>query len=1030
MIPLRLHTKFMVLVLGSLTLFLGTISVYLINREARLLERKAEEKQHILAFTIYSDLKESMIEETPRSTLRLMESLRGQHDLVRLEVLRKDGTPAFGVPGTPVVLPQLTQSFETGKQLSFHQNKRQPVHTILYPLLNEPVCSSCHRGEQPVLGVLLICLSREDSLREIADSRKTLTLFFTALILLTGMVLYFLVRRVILQPLAVLHHGAERIGRGELNHRISLATNDEMQDLAESLNTMGSSLEESYSGLEQMVRERTAEVEDKAKRLYDYSRDMATISRLSTKVFDAEQPFEEMLNRFQWAVNRGLGYQRSVLCLIDRKQAVLEVKRDSGLADSLGLTTRPLDGSDPFAELVRSGKELVMQDASADPVFGLYLKNSAEPLSLAVVPLRTNVHHRRCWEIKSCVRNDCPAFQREEEPCWLLPGTCCGNSLMESYGDKLAYCMTCEVFPILGVLIVAGRSSHSFRRRDLNVLRILASEMGAAIENHILHDDNRQLVRDLLELHNVTAAAMADLSLGRALEAFTGSAMKFSGLDACNFWLLSDDGQELVRKAGSGPEQPAGSYPPRLPVDQGVLGRAFSENTIVAEYNLPANDATELGRSVPASELRGVLALPLQTRNQPLGVLSVHKKGTTPFLEREVVAFMLLANHAAMAMNVCTLNAELKSQNRELAATISLMRGILASMSSGVLLLGPDGTIRLINEAGADLLHMRPDDMMGRPMAELFPEAGVFLTTSPGLYQEVEITRRSNTGITLGFSTARYSGQMGGQEGTIVVYRDLTEIKSLQAAVLTKERFAAMGQVVAGVAHEIRNPLFGISSIGQIFERELTSAGHLELVHALLSETKRLNELVEELLIYGRPAKLVLASCDLSALWRDVTGMHREELVQKGISLTAEIDRAQTRAHVDANQIRQVFLNLFRNAVDATAPGGGHRDTAAARGPQRHFFHHRYRHGDPGASACQGLRSVLYDQIKRHRPWPCHMQEDRRGPRRADLAGEPRTGGSGRLTGNYGHRQDPVPDRRPGSARVVRRMILTAFGAT
>ena len=55
-----------------------------------------------------------------------------------------------------------------------------------------------------------------------------------------------------------------------------------------------------------------------------------------------------------------------------------------------------------------------------------------------------------------------------------------------------------------------------------------------------------------------------------------------------------------------------------------------------------------------------------------------------------------------------------------------------------------------------------------------------------------------------------------------MVYRDLTEIKALQAAVLNKERFAAMGQVVAGVAHEIRNPLFGISSIGQIFERELT----------------------------------------------------------------------------------------------------------------------------------------------------------------------------------------------------------------
>ena len=730
-----------------------------------------------------------------------------------------------------------------------------------------------------------------------------------------------LVRRVVLQPLAVLHDGAERIGRGELGHRIGMTTHDEMQDLAESLNTMARSLEESYSGLEGMVRERTAEVEGKARQVYEYSREMATISRLSIKVFNAEQPLEEMLDRFLWAVTHGLGYHRSLLCLVDRKQALLEVKRDSGLGGLISLESRPLHSADPFAELVRSGREKVVQDAATDPVFRGYVRNIDSPLSLAVVPIRTAIQHRRCWEIKSCAHNECPAYQREEVACWLLPGTCCGSTFMESYGDKLAYCMTCEVFPVLGVLIVAARSGRAFRRRDLNVLRILAAEMGAALENHLLHDDNRQLVRDLLELHNVTAAALADLSLDRALDAFTDSAMKFSGLDACNFWVLSEDGTALVHKCGTGPEHlDAQSYPARLPLDRGVLARAFTENRAVTEYNVAVNDPTELGRSAPGRELRGVLALPLQTPMRPLGVLSVHKKAATPFLEREVVAFMLLANHAAMAMNVCTLNAELKSQNRELASNISLMRGILGSLSSGVLLVGRDGVIKLVNQAGAELLHARPEEMMGRSLTELFPEAAVFLVTSHGLYREVDIMRRSGTPISLGFSTAPYSGDSDGQEGTIVVYRDLTEIKSLQAAVLTKERFAAMGQVVAGVAHEIRNPLFGISSIGQIFERELKDPGHLELVSALLSETKRLNELVEELLVYGRPVNLSLAECDLSALWRDVIGMHREELNRKGITISAEL--AQTTAHVDAHQIRQLFLNLFRNAVDATAPGG------------------------------------------------------------------------------------------------------------
>src|SRR5512141_2756955 len=121
MLPLRLHAKFLVLILGSLIIFLGTLSVYLIDREARLLERKAEEKQPVLAYAIYSDLKESMIEGAPRSTLGLMENLRGKNDVVRLEVLRRDGTRAFGVPGPPMVLTQLAGSFDSGAQASFLQ---------------------------------------------------------------------------------------------------------------------------------------------------------------------------------------------------------------------------------------------------------------------------------------------------------------------------------------------------------------------------------------------------------------------------------------------------------------------------------------------------------------------------------------------------------------------------------------------------------------------------------------------------------------------------------------------------------------------------------------------------------------------------------------------------------------------------------------------------------------------------------------------------------------------------------------------
>ncbi len=131
-----------------------------------------------------------------------------------------------------------------------------------------------------------------------------------------------------------------------------------------------------------------------------------------------------------------------------------------------------------------------------------------------------------------------------------------------------------------------------------------------------------------------------------------------------------------------------------------------------------------------------------------------------------------------------------------------------------------------------------------------------------------------------------------------------------------------MGQVVAGVAHEIRNPLFGISSVGQILERELVDPPASGTGPRAAAETKRMNQMVEELLLYGRPMQLTLERCDLAKIWEEVIGLNRGELDQRGIRISGDSRSLRMKAMLDSAQIRQVFLNLLRNAIDATHPGG------------------------------------------------------------------------------------------------------------
>ena len=224
------------------------------------------------------------------------------------------------------------------------------------------------------------------------------------------------------------------------------------------------------------------------------------------------------------------------------------------------------------------------------------------------------------------------------------------------------------------------------------------------------------------------------------------------------------------------------------------------------------------------------------------------------------------------------------------------MQAILSQMPCGVMLLDRDGRVLLINPLGARILRRHSDTLIGRMLQDVVPGTQVFMDPDAAACRELELLMPEGMVCPIGYLSAPK-----GQD---------------------KERFVAVGRVVAGVAHEIKNPLFGISSVAQIFERELINPIHRELAQALLAETRRLNHLVDELLVYGRPMKLRAERCDLSRLLEEVFQVHRREIREKGIVVRDEQLVPKIITYVDSGQIRQVFLNLLRNAVDAMPRGG------------------------------------------------------------------------------------------------------------
>src|SRR6185295_17499386 len=137
--------------------------------------------------------------------------------------------------------------------------------------------------------------------------------------------------------------------------------------------------------------------------------------------------------------------------------------------------------------------------------------------------------------------------------------------------------------------------------------------------------------------------------------------------------------------------------------------------------------------------------------------------------------------------------------------------------------------------------------------------------------RESEIVLPDGARIPVGYSNAFFVDTRDGRDAIIITFRDLSDVRELRRKVRHAERLATVGTVAAGIAHEIRNPLFGISATAQVLARELPAGSPLlELCEGMLDETRRLNALVENLVTYSRPPSLNRSPVEPCRLWDDV----------------------------------------------------------------------------------------------------------------------------------------------------------------
>jgi signal transduction histidine kinase len=279
--------------------------------------------------------------------------------------------------------------------------------------------------------------------------------------------------------------------------------------------------------------------------------------------------------------------------------------------------------------------------------------------------------------------------------------------------------------------------------------------------------------------------------------------------------------------------------------------------------------------------------------------------------------------------------AVLRRSRKEIKQERDFKQTIVDNVEVGILTLDSDQRVTSLNGVARTILKISEEALVEYlPLSELlqaFPEMHQAISASKQAERWSEYVTLERDGLSLTYRLALYPLSSGREGGHILTIEDLTERVSFRQRMARFERLASLGRLSAGIAHEVRNPLTGISLLlDELHDRLLANPVDQKLIQRALHEIERLENLVNELLNFASLPDTRLAPGDLATVLRDTLFLVSKQFQKQNIRLHEDIPETLPHPRMDSDRLKQAILNLLTNALDAM-PGGGALWIAAQR---------------------------------------------------------------------------------------------------
>ncbi|MGZ4965786.1 MAG: ATP-binding protein, partial [Chthoniobacterales bacterium] len=392
--------------------------------------------------------------------------------------------------------------------------------------------------------------------------------------------------------------------------------------------------------------------------------------------------------------------------------------------------------------------------------------------------------------------------------------------------------------------------------------------------------------------------------------------------------------------------------------DPTIAHLATHQEPIVFDELYRVRLTPELERVAKQMEsLQVAVAMGISSREHLAGVMLLGPRLTGRIYgSTEQNALQVLCGQMAVAIENAQLFTEV--QNAKIYNDI-----LLQNLTTGVVAAGSDGRISVFNQEAEQITGLKADSLIDQPIVYLPGPLQNLLreTLSSGERQEnKELMLDSEEGTVVArASSSIFHGQDGRMLGALVVLTDITAVKRLELQIRRSDRLASLGTLSAGMAHEIKNPLVSIKTFAQLLPERYQDSDFRDTFSNLIGhEIDRIDTLVNQLLRFARPAKPLLKPLHVHEVLEKSLMLVAHRLYQKEIKLSRLWKANVDTIRADGDQIEQVFLNFFLNAMDAMKHGGELTVATEIRSAQE-FALFNGTNGDSGAK--EVLRITVRD---------------------------------------------------------------------